>query len=41
MRVRTIIHNRAKALRKVMTAPETMLWSRLRGRSDERPHWGR
>jgi len=29
---RTVITNRARAMRKAMTEPEVMLWSRLRGR---------
>ena len=32
----TLIRNRARALRKSMSEPEVMLWSRLRGRSAER-----
>ena len=33
---RTLIANRARAMRKAMTEPEVMLWSRLRGRGPER-----
>jgi very-short-patch-repair endonuclease len=38
---RTVITNRARAMRKAMTEPEVILWSRLRGRSDERPTFRR
>jgi very-short-patch-repair endonuclease len=31
MRTRTLMRNRARALRKSMSEPEVMLWSRLRG----------
>jgi len=31
---RTLIANRARSMRKAMTEPEVMLWSRLRGRGD-------
>ena len=41
MRHRTLIHSRAKALRKTMSEPEVMLWSRLRGRSSDRPTFRR
>jgi len=37
MRHRTLISNRARTLRKAMSEPEVMLWSRLRGRTGERP----
>jgi len=33
----TRIANRARALRKSMTEPEIMLWSRLKGRGTDRP----
>ena len=36
-----MITTRARALRKAMTEPEVMLWSRLRGRSGERPTFRR
>ena len=38
---RTLISNRARALRKAMSEPEVMLWSRLRGRSPDRPTFRR
>ena len=38
---RTLITNRARALRKVMSEPEVMLWTRLRGRSPEMPTFRR
>ena len=38
---RTLITNRARAMRKAMSEPEVMLWSRLRGRSPERPTFRR
>jgi very-short-patch-repair endonuclease len=41
MRHRTLISNRARALRKSMSEPEVMLWSRLRGRRDDRPTFRR
>jgi very-short-patch-repair endonuclease len=37
LRSRTLIANRARVLRKDMTEPEVMLWSRLRGRGEGRP----
>ena len=37
LRSRTLIQNRARAMRKRMTEPEVMLWSRLRGRGEDRP----
>jgi very-short-patch-repair endonuclease len=37
----TLISNRARASRKDMTEPEVMLWSRLRGRSADRPTFRR
>jgi len=41
MRQRTLITNRARALRKAMSGPEVMLWSRLRGRGPDRPTFRR
>jgi len=41
MRHRNLLTNRARALRKSMTAPEVMLWSRLRRRSADRPTFRR
>jgi len=38
---RTLISNRARAMRKAMTEPEVMLWSRLRGRGPDRPTFRR
>ena len=38
---RTLITNRARTLRKAMSEPEVMLWSRLRGRSPEKPTFRR
>jgi very-short-patch-repair endonuclease len=38
---RTLIANRARAMRKTMTEPEVMLWSRLRGRTPDRPTFRR
>ena len=38
---RTLIGNRARAMRKVMTEPEVMLWSRLRGRGPDKPSFRR
>ena len=38
---RTLIANRARALRKEMSEPEVMLWSRLRGRGPDRPTFRR
>jgi very-short-patch-repair endonuclease len=38
---RTLITNRARAMRKAMTEPEVMLWSQLRGRSAEKPTFRR
>jgi very-short-patch-repair endonuclease len=38
---RTLITNRARAMRKAMTEPEVMLWSRLRGRGPDRPTFRR
>ncbi|HEX2800685.1 MAG TPA: endonuclease domain-containing protein [Phenylobacterium sp.] len=37
LRSKTLIANRARTLRKAMTEPEVMLWSRLRGRGGDRP----
>jgi very-short-patch-repair endonuclease len=37
MRHRTLISNRARAMRKAMSEPEVMLWSRLRGRTPDGP----
>jgi very-short-patch-repair endonuclease len=34
---RTLITNRARAMRKAMTEPEVMLWSRPRGRGPDTP----
>ena len=36
MRTRTLIHTRAKTLRKNMSGPEVMLWTHLRGRGEGR-----
>ena len=41
MRQRTLASNRARALRKSMTEPEILLWTRLRGRDPERPRFRR
>ena len=41
LRHRTLIANRARALRKAMSEPEVMLWSRLRGRAPDRPTFRR
>jgi len=41
MRHRTLISNRARSLRKAMSEPEVMLWSRLRGRDPQRPTFRR
>jgi very-short-patch-repair endonuclease len=41
MQHRTLITTRARKLRKSMSEPEVMLWSRLRGRSPERPTFRR
>jgi len=41
MRHRTLISNRARVLRKAMTEPEVLLWTRLRGRDPERPRFRR
>ena len=38
---RILITNRARAMRKAMTEPEVMLWSRLRGRSPDKPTFRR
>ncbi|TAJ71052.1 MAG: endonuclease domain-containing protein [Phenylobacterium sp.] len=38
---RTVITNRARAMRKAMTEPEVILWSRLRGRGGEQPTFRR
>ena len=38
---RTVITNRARAMRKAMTEPEVMLWSRLRGRARNKPTFRR
>ena len=37
----TLITNRARAMRKAMTEPEVMLWSRLRGRGSDKPTFRR
>jgi very-short-patch-repair endonuclease len=34
---RTLLTNRARRMRRALTDPEAMLWSRLRGRGDDRP----
>jgi very-short-patch-repair endonuclease len=41
MQHRTLITNRVRALRKNMSEPEVMLWSRLRGRGADRPTFRR
>jgi very-short-patch-repair endonuclease len=41
MRHRTLILNRARALRKAMSEAEVMLWTRLRGRGPDRPTFRR
>ena len=41
MRHRTVIASRARAMRKAMSEPEVMLWSRLRGRNADRPTFRR
>jgi very-short-patch-repair endonuclease len=41
MRHRTLITHRARSLRKAMSEPEVMLWSRLRGRRPDRPTFRR
>jgi very-short-patch-repair endonuclease len=38
---RTLITSRARGLRKTMSEPEVMLWSRLRGRGPDRPTFRR
>jgi very-short-patch-repair endonuclease len=38
---RTLITTRARAMRKAMTEPEVMLWSRLRGRGPDKPTFRR
>ncbi|MFN9846768.1 MAG: endonuclease domain-containing protein [Alphaproteobacteria bacterium] len=38
---RTLIANRARALRRVMSDPEVILWTRLRGRSPDKPTFRR
>jgi very-short-patch-repair endonuclease len=38
---RTLITTRARAMRKAMTEPEAMLWSRLRGRNPDKPTFRR
>ncbi|HEX2801731.1 MAG TPA: endonuclease domain-containing protein [Phenylobacterium sp.] len=37
LRARTLISNRARAMRRNMTEPEVMLWSRLRKRGEDCP----
>ncbi len=37
----TLITNRARAMRKAMTDPEVILWTRLRGRRGEQPTFRR
>jgi very-short-patch-repair endonuclease len=41
MQQRTLITGRARRLRKTMSSPEVMLWSRLRGRGPEKPTFRR
>jgi very-short-patch-repair endonuclease len=41
MEQRTLITNRARRLRKAMSSPEVMLWTRLRGRNPDRPTFRR
>ena len=41
MRHRTLLANRARAMRKAMSEPEVMLWSRLRGRTPDHPTFRR
>ena len=41
MRSSGLTHQRAKALRGAMTAPELLLWVRLRGRAPDRPTFRR
>ncbi|MBU1375908.1 MAG: DUF559 domain-containing protein [Alphaproteobacteria bacterium] len=41
MKHRTLITARARALRKTMTGPEVILWTRLRGRTPDRPTFRR
>ena len=41
MQTRTLLTSRARALRKEMSPPEVMLWSRLRGRGPNRPTFRR
>jgi len=41
MRTRSLIRTRARELRKSMSEPEVMLWSRLRRRSEGRPTFRR
>ncbi len=38
---RDLITTRARAMRKAMTEPEVMLWSRLRGRNPNKPTFRR
>ncbi|MFC3077537.1 endonuclease domain-containing protein [Phenylobacterium terrae] len=38
---RDLITNRARAMRRAMTEPEVMLWSRLRGRCPDKPTFRR
>lgn len=38
---RTLISNRARTLRKTMSEPEVMLWTRLRSRSEDKPTFRR
>jgi very-short-patch-repair endonuclease len=38
---RTMITTRARAMRKAMTEPEVILWTRLRGRAEDRPTFRR
>lgn len=41
MQTRTLITNRARSLRKAMSPPEVMLWTRLRGRASDKPTFRR
>ena len=41
MQHRTLIVTRARSLRKTMSPPEVLLWTRLRGRSADRPTFRR
>jgi very-short-patch-repair endonuclease len=41
MQQRTLITTRARTLRKAMSAPEVLLWTRLRGRAPDKPTFRR